>query len=119
VTVAPAAATARRHYSRAAIALALARFGLLGESPAEVRRRVSPWRTVGAAAAGSWVTLKRWARAAAEGRLPLVESRLMPAGRTLREVASYAAQSVVGAAPPALRHRDLAAQAFYGALAAV
>jgi hypothetical protein len=118
VTVAPAAATARRHYSRPAIALALARFGLLGEPAAQVRRRVSPWRTVGAAATGSWVTLKRWARAVAEGRLRLVES-LVPAGRTLRELAGYAAQMVVGAAPPAVRHRDLAAQAFYGALAAV
>ena len=119
VTVAPAAAMARRHYSRAGIALALARFGLLGEPAAEVRRRVSPWRIVGAAAAGTWATVKRWARAAGAGQLRLAGSRPTAAGLTVREQAARAAQAAVGAAPPALRALDLAAQAFYGALAAV
>jgi hypothetical protein len=119
MTVAPAAAMARRHYSRAAIALALARFGLLAEPAAEVRRCVSPWRTVGAAAAGSWVTLKRWAQAAGQGRLPLAGRWPMPAGLSIRAMAGRAAQVAVGASPPALRHRDLAAQAFYGALTAM
>ena len=119
VTVPPAAAIARRHYSRAGIALALARFGLLREPAAEVRRRVSPWRIVGAAAAGTWATVKRWARAAGVGQLHLAGSRPMAAGLSVREQAARAAQSAVGAAPPALRALDLAAQAFYGALAAV
>lgn len=119
VTVAPAAAIARRHYSRAGIALALARFGLLGEPAAEVRRRVSPWRIVGAAAAGTWVTLKRWARAAGAGQLRLAGSRPMLAGLGVREQAARAAQAALGAAPPSLRRLGLAAQAFYGALAAV
>lgn len=119
VTVGPAAAMARRHYSRAAIALALARFGLLGEPAALVRRRVSPWRIVGAAAAGTWAALKRWARAAGAGRLRLAGSRPVPGGLSVRALAGRAAQAAVGAAPPSLRDRGLAAQAFYGALAAV
>lgn len=58
-----------RHFSASAIAMALALFGV-DELPApEVRRRVSHWRTVGHAACRGWLTLKRWADVARQGRL--------------------------------------------------
>src|SRR5688500_5280666 len=43
MTVVPREVEPRRHYSRPAIALALARLGLLGETAAAVRRAVCAW----------------------------------------------------------------------------
>src|SRR5437870_1379983 len=49
VTVAPLEVLRKRMYTAAAIGLALALFGLAGLSLREVRERVSPWATMGAA----------------------------------------------------------------------
>jgi hypothetical protein len=73
-----------RLYSASAIALALALWALLGMVAATVRARVSPFPIVGAAAAGRWVTLRRWARDAASRRL-FATSRAAPADFTLRQ----------------------------------
>jgi len=114
ITVVPRDVEPRRHYSRPAIALALARFGLLGESPAAVRRAVSPWRVVGAAAAGMWITLGRWIVAVRRGTL-LRQTRASPLGATARQIAERAAQGAAAHAPPTLRHLPIVAQVFHGA----
>ena len=46
LTVVPREVEPRRHYSRPAIALALARLGLWGETAAAIRRAVSPWPVI-------------------------------------------------------------------------
>jgi hypothetical protein len=68
VAVGPRGLIRHRLFSGGAIALALALWAR-GATASEVRRRVSPWRIVGAAAAAGWRTLRRWAEAAREGRL--------------------------------------------------
>ncbi len=115
ITVVPSDIEPRRHYSRPAIALALARFGLLGESPAAVRRVVSPWRVVCAEAAGRWITLGRWVTAVRAGAL-LPTTRASPACAAARRIAERAAQGAAAHAPPTLRHLPLVAQAFHGAI---
>ena len=116
ITVVPRDVEPRRHYSRPAIALALARFGLLGEPPAAVRRAVSPWRVVCVEAARRWITLGRWVTAVRAGTL-LPTTRRPPAGATARQIAERAAQGAAAHAPPTSRHLPLVAQAFHGAIA--
>jgi hypothetical protein len=66
MTVVPAQAQALKHFSGAAIALALALWGS-GVSARLVRLRVNDWKP-GPSARG-WTSLWRWARAAAAGEL--------------------------------------------------
>jgi len=98
--VGPRGLVRRRLYSGGAIALALALFGIAELAPAEVRRRVSPLRIVGPAAAAGWASLRRWSRAVRTGRLfPVV--RALPAGATARQVAARAATTLAAYAPAA------------------
>jgi hypothetical protein len=116
IAVVPRDVESRRHYSRPAIALALALWSLTSLPPAEVRRRISPWPVVGAtAAAEGWVTLRRWARAGRAGRLFGAVGRLLVG--TLRQVAGLLAAVALGHAPPILRHLPREAQVFHGAVA--
>ena len=105
ILVVPRGVAARRHYSQAAISMALALWGLMAMPAAAVRERVCAWRITGLAATG-WSTLRRWARAARGGACP-----------TLREVAGRVAQIAVGRAPPGDRGAPLWAQAFAGGAA--
>ena len=59
--------TPSKHFSGAAIGLALALWSA-GKSAAEVRGAVNDWKVQGAAARG-WRSLTRWARDAAAGKL--------------------------------------------------
>jgi hypothetical protein len=116
IAVVPRDVEPRRHYSRPAIALALALWSLAHLSPAEVRRRISPWPIVGAtAAAEGWCSLRRWARAAGAGRLFKAVDRELVG--TLREIAGWLAVLALGHAPPSLRHLPREAQVFHGAVA--
>lgn len=93
VVVVPRGLVRRRLYSGSAIALALALYGAVGLTPAEVRRRVSPFRIVGPTAAPRWASLRGWCRAVRAGRLfPTV--RALPAEATLRQVAARAATTL-------------------------
>lgn len=114
ITVVPRSMLARRRYSAAAIAFALALWGLTLATAAEVRRQVSPDRVVGATAVVGWATLRRWARAVWEGRLfPRVP---LPSGRpTGRQVAASAASAIAGRAGPDSRARPLKQRAFEAA----
>jgi hypothetical protein len=106
--VVPRGVSPRRHYSLAAIAMAMTLWALMALPPAHVRKRicVSPsiaWGT-------EWSTLRRWAHAARA----LVD---LPAVITLREVAARVAQIAIGRAPPSLRTAPRVAQAFAGGTA--
>jgi len=93
VVVVPRGVLRRRLYSAAAVALALALYGVAGLTRPEVRRRVSPFAVVGATAAAGWASLRRWSRAVRAGRLfPVV--RALPAEATLRQVAARAATTL-------------------------
>jgi hypothetical protein len=112
LTVLPASAQARKHFSGAAIALALTLWGLCGYSAAQVRAQVSDWVHTGAAARG-WRSLARWASQVEGGELFAalgVRARGLP-----REVAERAAQALCGTCPPEVRHQPLPHQAFAAA----
>lgn len=112
MTVAPREVVTKRLYSGAAIALALALFGLSGLPLREVRERVSPWAaTQGYTAAASWCTVPRWTTTVREGRL--FDVRRPPEDWTPRQVAERAATTLAARVPEAMA---LAAAAFRGAL---
>jgi hypothetical protein len=115
LTVVPSEVTARRHYSAAAIALAIALYGAAGLTPSAVRYQVSPWRVIGATAATGWVTLRRWLRAVRRGEL-FGGVRASPAGFTLRRVAERAAMTLAACAPPSAAAWPIERQAFAGAM---
>ncbi len=99
--VVPRELLARRLYTASAIGFALALWALVGATEAVVRTRVSPLPFVGTAAQGSWVTLRRWAAATADGRLfATATSRAPPARLSRRHQAERAAAALVAIAPP-------------------
>jgi hypothetical protein len=116
IAVVPRDVEPRRHYSRPAIALALALWSLAALPPAEVRRRISPWPIVGAtAAAEGWISLRRWAKAGRAGRLFSAVGRELSG--SLRQIAGQLASVALGHAPPSVRDRPREAQVFHGAVA--
>jgi hypothetical protein len=115
ILVVPRGVIARRLYSTRAIGFALALFGVLGKTVTEVRASVSPWRTVGPAAHGTWHTLRRWIRAIRERRLFALSVRRSPATFTARQVAERAAVTLAALAPVGLSERAVAARVFAGA----
>lgn len=112
MTVAPRELLTKRLYSAAAIALALALFGLARVPLPEVRARVSPWGVVGHTAAASWASVSRWTEAVREGRL--FEVRRPPEEWTPRQVAERTATTLAARAPA---EGELLTAAFRGALA--
>ena len=108
MTVVPREVTAQMLFSAPAIALALALYGLLGQSAREVRAVVSPWREVGTPA-GGWKTLRRWI-----ARVPVLWRciRAAPAGASTRARAERAATTLAGHAGG---HASLVHAAFAGA----
>lgn len=112
--VLPAAATPRKHFSGAAIALSLAAWGLCAMSAAEVRALANDAFAVGASARG-WRTLRRWADDVRSGWLFALEAlRQLPEGR--RAVAARAGQVLASYAPRADAESPVSHQAFVGAL---
>jgi hypothetical protein len=114
LVVVPRSVLARRRYSASAIAYALALWGLALATAAEVRRAVNPARVVGDAAARTWVTLRRWTRAA-RGRHLFARVPLPEASATWRQVAASVAAALAGQAGPASRAEPLEARAVAGA----
>jgi hypothetical protein len=102
-----------RRYSGPAIVQALCLFGLSHLSPAEVRRRTSVDKIIGAAASTGWVTLLHWCDAVRDRRL-FPEVRTCPASFTRRQVAERAASAIGGRAPPPV-DASLVVRAFVGA----
>jgi hypothetical protein len=112
MTVVPREVEPRRHYSKPAIALALARLGLLGETAATIRRAVSPWAIV---ATAGWPTLRRWIHAVARGAL--FASACPRPGASSAEIARRVAQVALAHAPPTERGAPALALVFTGAIA--
>ena len=113
VLVVPGAMLPRRWYSASAIAQALALFGLKRQSPAEIRRQTSPFKTVGTTAVAGWATLCRWSDAVRRGRL-FSGVRRCPDEFTRRQVAERAATAIGSRAPPPV-DASLTVRAFVGA----
>lgn len=116
--VVPQEVRARRLYSASAIGLALALWGLLGATSAEVRRRISPIARLGETAAMGWASLRRWARAVASQNLVASAPRAGP-GATLRQVAACAAEALAAHADSTTRGLSSAQRAFVGAARAL
>jgi hypothetical protein len=112
--VLPRGVLPRQLYSAAAVALALALWGVEHLAPAKVRARVSPWRIVGAAAAGGWAALRRWAKAVRAGAI-FGCVRGSPEGARLREVAGRAATTLAAHAPATAEALPMTTRAFVGA----
>lgn len=115
VSVGPPEALRYRLFSVVAIAWALALFGIERRSSRAVRGRISPWRVIGATAAGSWQTLRRWLRSAAKGELFRWFGWSAPVGRP-REVATRLSYALTASAPPSFSDRSLPEQTVIGAL---
>jgi hypothetical protein len=114
IIVVPREVRGRRVYSVAAIAMALALWGLVGATAATVRARVCPAKTLGFTAASGWATLRRWARDVVNGRL--FGSTPQPASPVpLRRRAAIAAAALAAHAEPATRHQPIEHRAFLGA----
>ncbi len=114
-TVAPWEVWTRRLYSLAAIAWALALWGVVGLGLAAVRGRVSPWVHVGATSARRWRTPLAWVEAVQARRL-FGRVRPWPAGWKARRAAAHVASAVAGHAPPSAPSPPLAVQTFRGAV---
>ena len=116
LVVAPAHVLRYRLFSSVAIVWALALYGIEQAAAAEVRRRINPWRVVGATAARGWQSLSNWSDAAqCRGLLPL---RAVMSG-TARQVAAAVSWALSALAPPALRAQSVAHQAVSGTLHAL
>ena len=112
--VLPAAAAARKHFSGAAIAMALAAWGLCAMTAAEVRALANDARAVGAGARG-WRALRRWADDVRSGALFVLEAlRHLPEGR--RECAARTGQVLAGYAPATAGGEPVHHQSFAGVL---
>jgi hypothetical protein len=114
IQVVPRSVLRRRLYSAAAVGLALALWAVERLAPPAVRRRVSPWRVVGATAARGWTSLRRWARAVRSGDL-FREVRASAPGVTLREVAARAATTLAAMAPSSSESLPVVTRAMLGA----
>jgi hypothetical protein len=113
VSVGPPEALRYRLFSAVAITWALALFGVERHPSAVVRRRISPWRVLGATAARSWRTLRSWLRSATKGQLLPGASAM--SGRP-RELATRLSYTLAAKAPPAFFRRSISEQAVIGAL---
>ena len=95
--VIPREMAARRLYSRAAIALALALFAE-GVPIATIREQTSPWQPAGPYVATRWTSLFRWLSAASAGLL-FNGIRGSPGLRPLRRQACVVADQLIGRSP--------------------
>lgn len=114
IIVVPREVRGRRVYSASAIGFALALWGLVLATAAEVRRRVSPAKIVGDTAVTGWVTLRRWARDVAAGRLFPSAPDPGPSA-SLRRIAAGAAAALAASADATTRARPIEHRAFLGA----
>lgn len=111
IRVVQACATARKHFTGAAIASALALWGLCGLSAGQVRKLVNDRQTDGEA---GWTSLSRWADGIVGGTL-FPELGLRGIAGSALAVAAKAASILCGWAPPAAREAPREHQAFAGA----
>ncbi len=99
ITVVPRGLVPRLHYGAVALGLALLWLGVIGDSFAHVRRRLSPWK-VSFDGVG-WATLRRWIADIDAGRL-LRGIRASPSFWSAKQRAERAAMTLIALAPPTL-----------------
>lgn len=113
LVVGPCDTAPRKHYAATAIALALALFGVSGQTHAEVRAQVSPSPIVGVTAERRWYTMTRWIDAVtARDLFPAVP--VMPRDLCRRAVAARTAMAIGAHAPPSLPESAPVLRAFVG-----
>jgi hypothetical protein len=113
--VVPCEVAPRRHYAATAIALALALYGVAGQTQAQVREAVSSPERVCEAAEHRWITLRRWIDAVAERTMwPALPA--MPVHGGGRAIAERAAMAIGAHAPPSLPEGAPVMRAFVGAM---
>jgi DNA-directed RNA polymerase subunit RPC12/RpoP len=114
ILVVPREVVGRRVYSASAIGFALALWGLVLATAAEVRRRASPAKILGDTAVAGWATLRRWARDVARGRL-FPSAPTPGSSASLRRIAAGAAAASAASADPTTRALPIEHRAFLGA----
>ena len=112
--VGPADIAPRYLYSATAIAWAIALYGLAKLGVAAVRRRVAIWQRIGAAAYGSWSTLRRWIRDIKHGRL-FAHVAHVTACLDVRAYAEALGACIAAQAPPEYDAVPLSDRAFFAA----
>jgi hypothetical protein len=114
ILVVPREVRGRRVYSASAIGFALALWGLVLATAAQVRRRVCPAKILGPTAAAGWITLRRWARAVARGHL-FSQAPASDPTAPLRRVAASTAAALAAHADPTTRTLAIEHRALLGA----
>jgi len=118
MTVVPRELLPRRHYSGPAMAMALALFGVMGESDAAVETRIAPPRRTGRNGGCRFRSIRRWCREVRTRRL-FPQTRAPPASWRNRQVAERTAMTLISSCPPRHRGEKLEHQAWYGAVHAL
>lgn len=115
--VVPRGVLAGYRYLAGAVAWALALYGSLGKKVEEIRRRTSTTpRPAGFGESCRWSTLRRWTKAAVEGRLfGITPVPRPPSEWPPRRCAARIASTLAAHALPSSRHLSLEAQAYLGA----
>lgn len=111
--VVPREVRAKRLYSASAIGFGLALWGLMNLKATEVRQSINPAKIFGVA--DDWVTLRRWAKDVASGKL-FVDLPRPPIDSKLRTVSARAATALAGHADASTRGLPLEHRSFYGAM---
>jgi hypothetical protein len=114
ISVGPRGILERRLFMASAIAVALALWSTGGQSPAQVRREVSPDAVLGATAAAGWAALRRWARAVRRRAL-FGCVRPCPPDWPLRKVAERTTHTLASLGPHCATDGPLLMRAFAGA----
>ena len=114
MTVVPREVLTKRLYSSAAIGMCMALFGVCGMSLSEMRRLLSPFKTMGATAAAGWSSALRWVDAVRSRRLFEVV-RAVPPEWPRRKAAERIATTLAAYAPPSAAALDVVTAAFVGA----
>ena len=113
LTVVPRGVARAKHFAATAIAFSLALFGIDRLPAFKVREAVNDCRIVGATAASTWATLRRWIGAIHRGVLwPSLPRLAEPS--TPRRIAERAAMALSAAATPTLAGLPLSHLAFHG-----
>ena len=113
VQVGPRGVLRHKHFSAAAIVLALWHFGFQGQSTAQVRQRISPWSPTQERVTSSWAALKRWLEAQWQGRL-FRAVRKAPAEFSGPQRAQRVAMAAMSLAPPQCWGLGPPERAFFG-----
>ncbi len=113
VAVGPRGVLRHKHFSAAAIVLALWYLGFKGLPTPQVRQRISPWSPTQERLTSSWAAPKRWLFCQQQGRL-FRTVRKAPAEFSEQERAQRVAMAAMSRAPPQCWALGPPERAFFG-----